>query len=144
MVSYHTPNSNTLGGEMTEYRFRAPSLFDAAATATGSNTVYHDAPVAGEQLARFKPCAQWLADQMAARGVRIIGPDPDEGGWMISVPAKSGFALIILDIGTKEDQPFEVLVSKIGSAEHEVAQAEAALKAILESPPIVSDLTIKD
>ena len=62
---------------------------------------------------------------------------------MISVPARSGFALIILDIGTGENQPFEVLVAKIGAAEQEVAQAEAALKAILENTPGISDLIIK-
>ena len=129
---------------MTEYRFKAPSLFDAAATAIDSGTEYHDAPEAREQLARLKPCAQWLTEQMAARGIRSIGPDTDEGGWMISVPAKSGFALIMLDIGTKEGQPFEVSVAKIGSAEREVAQAEAALKAILESSPAISDLAIKE
>lgn len=129
---------------MTEYRFRAPSLFDAAASAVDSGTEYHDAPGAGEQLARLKPCAQWLANQMTARGVRTVGPETDEGGWIISVPANNGFALIILDIGTNEGQPFEVLITKIGSAEREVAQAIAAIKAILESSPVVSDLTIQD
>lgn len=129
---------------MTEYRFRAPSLFDAAASAVDSGTEYHDAPGAGKQLARLKPCAHWLANQMTARGIRTVGPEPDEGGWTISVPANNGFALIILDIGTNEGQPFEVLITKIGSAEREVAQAIAAIKAILESSPVVSDLTIQD
>jgi hypothetical protein len=129
---------------MTVYRFNAPSLFDAAATAIGSNTVYHDAPGTGEQLARHKPCAQWLVDQMVARGVRAVGPETDEGGWTISVPAESGFAFIGLDVGTNEGQPFQLLVTPIGSAVREVAQAEAALKAILESSPAVSDLTIED
>lgn len=81
---------------------------------------------------------------MTARGVRIIGPDIDEGGWMMSVPAKSGFALIMLDIRTSEGQPFEVLVAKIGTADKEVAQTRAALKAILDSSPIVHDLAIED
>ena len=130
---------------MTEYRFKAPTLFDAAAIAIDAGTAYHDAPEeVGDRLAQHKPCAQWLADQLTARGVRTIGPDTDEGGWMISVPAKDGFALIILDIGAKEGQPFELLVTRIGSAEREVAQAEAALKAILESSPVISDLTIEE
>jgi hypothetical protein len=129
---------------MTEYRFNAPSLFDAAATARESGTEYHDAPAAGEQLARSKPCAQWLVDQMTARGVRAEGPDTDEAGWVIQVPAKSGFAFIILGIGTNENQPFELLVTQIGSAEREVAQANAALKSILDSSPAVSDVTIQD
>lgn len=63
---------------------------------------------------------------------------------MISVPAKNGFALIMLDIGTREGQRFEVLVTRIGSAAGEVALVEAALRAILESSPAVSDLTIQD
>lgn len=129
---------------MTEYRFRAPSLFDAAASAIDSGTEYHDAPGAGDQLARLKPCAQWLANQMTARSVRVVGPETDEGGWMISVPARNGFALVMLDIGTNEGQPFEVLITKIGSAEHEFVQAKAAIKAILESSPVVSDLTVQD
>jgi hypothetical protein len=81
---------------------------------------------------------------MAARGIRTIGPDTDESGWTISVPGKSGFALIMLGIQTKEDQPFEVCVVKIGSADREVGQADAALKAILESSPAISDLTIEE
>lgn len=129
---------------MTEYRFKAPSLFDATATALENGTEYHDAPAAGEQLARLKPCAQWLVSQMTARGVRTKGPDTDEGGWMISVPANGGFALIILGIVANENQPFEVLVTRIGSAEREVAQANVALKAILENSPAVSDLIIQD
>lgn len=129
---------------MTEYRFRAPSLVDAAASAMDRGTEYHDAPGTGEKLARCKLCAQWLADQMTTRGVRTIGPETDEGGWMISVPANSGFALIMLDISTNTGHPFEVLVTMIGSAEREFAQAKAALKAILESSSAVSDLTIRD
>lgn len=129
---------------MTEYRFRAPGLFDAAASAADKGTEYHEAPQAGERLARFKRCADWLASQMKARGVRTIGPETDEGGWMISVPANKGFALIMLDIWTDEGEPFEVLVTRIGSAEHEFAQAKAALKASLESSSMILGLKIKE
>ena len=129
---------------MTDYRFRAPSLFDPAATAAGSDTAYHHEPETGRQLARFKLCAEWLADQMIAQGVPALGPDADEGGWMISVPAKGGFALIILDVGTPEGEPFQLLVTEIGSAKPETARANAALKAILQNSSAVSDLTTKD
>lgn len=128
-----------------DFRFRAPSLFDPAATAAGSGTEYHDAPGAGEQLARLKPCADWLADQLRARSFDLDGPDTDEGGWMMSVPGgDGGFALIILDAGTAEGQHFLLIVTPIGPSEREAAKVDQALQDLLETSPLISDLAVEE
>lgn len=136
---------------MATFTFKAPSLFDAGATAEESNTVYHDAPGAGEALARRKRFAVWLNTQLVEEGLAAQGPDTDEGGWTISVsaakqgfslfrPKESGFVLIMISLDN--DDSFELFTTEIGSAAAEHARVERALEKILRSSGEVSELEV--
>jgi hypothetical protein len=125
---------------MTDFRFKAPTFFDPDATAEESDTVYEDAPRAGEALAKIKRFALWLHAELVKKGLSADGPTHDEGGWFMSVPAKKGFALIGISI--EKGEPFDVSTMEIGSAAAEHSRVEQAIEEILRNSDAVSELSV--
>jgi hypothetical protein len=133
---------------MKVFTFKAATLFDADATAQESNTVYHDAPGAGERLAQFKRFAVWLHSEMVKKGLPAEGPTSDEGGWMISIPAKegflrkkTGFVLVMVSIEKKmQSGSFDLSVTPIGSAKTTIGKVENTIERILRTSAAVTDL----
>jgi hypothetical protein len=107
---------------MKDFTFRAPTLYDASATASQQEKdAWHDAPAAAEHNAKTKTCALWLKSEMVNKGLAANGPYADEGSWMIDVPADGGgFSLCILSGSAGDDQLFTLLVSEIGGAPKDV------------------------
>ena len=107
---------------MKEFTFRAPTLYDASATASEKEKdAWHDAPGAADYGAKTKRFALWLKSEMVKKGLAANGPYADEGNWMIDVPANSGgFSLCILSGSGGDDQLFSLLVTEIGGAPKEV------------------------
>jgi hypothetical protein len=125
---------------MTDFTFKAPDLFDAGASAEESDTVYEDAPGAGEALARLKRFAHWLHAGLVNAGLSVGRPVHDEGGWLMTVPAKSGFALICISI--EKGAPFDISTAAIGSANAEVDQTDLAIEKVLEASLAVTELRV--
>jgi hypothetical protein len=129
---------------MTDFLFTAPSFFDANATSAGSDTVYEDAPSAGEALAKFKRLAFWLHGELIKKRMPIGEPIHDEGGyWLMSVPARKGFALISVSSGKEPNEKFTVSTTEIGSAAAEHRKARRALESVLRESNAVSNLEIR-
>src|SRR6478735_6828942 len=101
---------------MKEFTFRAPTLYDASATASeAEKDAWHDAPGAADYGAKTKKFALWLKSEMVKMGLAANGPYADEGNWMIDVPADGGgFSLCIISGSVGDDLLFNVLVSEIG------------------------------
>jgi hypothetical protein len=138
---------------MVDFTFKAPTLFDAAATADESGTVYHDAPGTGEMLAKRKRFAHWLKGEMVGQGLDAQGPTDDEGGWIITVPAvkrrfgfgaakQTGFVLVMVSIERFKDDILHVLTGPIGSAQEQNDRVERVVEKILRESDSVSDLSI--
>jgi hypothetical protein len=104
-----------------EFHFRAPTLFDASAKATGKQKgSLHDAPGAAEDGARTKRFAFWLKSEMVNKGLAVNDPKLDEGGWYYAVPPSGGsFVLCILGGSPGDESLFELLVTGIGGATEE-------------------------
>jgi hypothetical protein len=126
---------------MTDFTFNAPALIDADATAEESDTVYEDSPGAGEALARLKRFAHWLHTELVGVGLPVEQPVHDEGGWLMTVPAKSGFALICISI--EKGPPFHIATAAIGSAMAEAEQSDLAIEKVLKDSPSVTDLGVR-
>jgi len=115
---------------MKEFTFRAPTLFDASATASvEEEDALHDAPGAAEHLAKNKSFALWLTSEMVNNGLAAIGPYLMEGGWYIDVPSGGGlvgerpFVLCIIGGSPGDDSLFHLLVTEIGGAPEDVGDA---------------------
>jgi hypothetical protein len=109
---------------MKDFTFRAPTLFDASATASvEEKEAWHDAPGAAEHGAKIKKFALWLNSEMVNKGLAANGPYSDEGNWMIDVPSNGGFVLCIVSGGSNDDSLFTLLVTEIGDATEDVGDA---------------------
>ena len=140
---------------MVNITLKAPTLFDAAATAEECNTVYHDAPETGQALAQRKRFAQWLKTEIIKHGLAAEGPTEDEGGWIITVPLakrglrlfaskRSGFVLVMVTIERwRKDDTLDVCSSPIGSAVEEHEQVEQVLEKIMRNSPAIGELDIR-
>jgi hypothetical protein len=127
---------------MKEFTFRAPTLYDASATASEQEKeAWHDAPGAADYAAKTRKCALWLKSEMVKKGLAANGPYADEGNWMIDVPADGGgFSLCILSGSAGDDQLFSLLVSEIGGAPKDVGDA---VEAILRHAREISELKVE-
>jgi hypothetical protein len=115
---------------MKEFTFRAPTLFDASATASlEEEEQLHDALGAAEALAKYKKFALWLTSEMVNKGLAASRPYLDEGGWIIDVPSGGGrvgerpFVLCIVSGSPGDDSVFQLLVTEIGGAPKDVGDA---------------------
>ena len=124
---------------MKDFTFRAPTLFDASATATvEEEDMLHDAPGVPVLLAKSRRFAPWLKSKLADKGYAASGPDMDEGGWAISVQAGGeGFVLVI---ASATDGVFNMLVSEIGGATKDVGDA---IEEILRNAREIMDLKVE-
>src|SRR5262249_52822956 len=132
---------------MKEFTFRAPTLFDASATASvEEEDALHDAPGAAENLAKIKKFALWLKSEMVNKGLPAVGPYLAEGGWYIDVPTGSGpvggrpFVLCTIEGSPGDDSLFQLLVTEIGGAPKDVGDA---CEDILRNASEITELTVE-
>ena len=127
---------------MKEFTFRAPTLYDASATASEKEKeAWHDAPGAADYGAKTRRCALWLKSEMVKKGLAANGPYADEGNWMIDVPADGGgFSLCIISGSVGDDPLFNVLVSEIGGAPKDVGDV---IEDILHHARVISELKVE-
>jgi hypothetical protein len=127
---------------MKEFTFRAPTLYDASATASeAEKEAWHDAPGAADYGAKTKKFALWLKSEMVKMGLAANGPYADEGNWMIDVPADGGgFSLCIISGSVGDDPLFNVLVSEIGGAPKDVGDV---IEDILHHARVISELKVE-
>ena len=127
---------------MKEFTFRAPTLYDASATASeAEKDAWHDAPGAADYAAKTKRFALWLKSEMVKKGLAANGPYADEGNWMIDVPADGGgFSLCIISGSVGDDPLFNVLVSEIGGAPKDVGDV---IEDILHHARVISELKVE-
>ena len=113
---------------MKEFRFRAPTLFDASAEVAAKDRLeVHDdvGPGAAEHLAKIKKFALWLKSAMVDKGLAANGPYLDTASWMIDVPSdgvpgQCPFVLCMISGAVGDESLFELLVTEIGGAPKEV------------------------
>ena len=127
---------------MKEFTFRAPTLYDASATASeAEKDAWHDAPGAADYGAKTKKFALWLRSEMVKKGLAANGPYADEGNWMIDVPADGGgFSLCIISGSVGDDPLFNVLVTEIGGAPKDVGDV---IEDILRHARELSELKVE-
>jgi hypothetical protein len=124
---------------LKEFRFRAPTLFDASAEVPVEDEL-HDAPGAAEHLAKIKKFALWLKSKMVDKGLAANGPYLDESGWMIDVPSNGGaFVLCIVSGSSGDGSLLELLVTEIGGANEDVGDA---IEHILRNASQITELRV--
>jgi hypothetical protein len=128
---------------MKEFSFRAPTLFDATAKVPVEDEL-HDAPAAAEAAAKIKKFAVLPKAEMVNAGLAAKGPYLDEGGWCIDVPSdgKPGerpFVLCIASGNSRDPSLLELLVTEIGGAPKDVADA---IERILRHAKEISELKV--
>jgi hypothetical protein len=140
-------DSISTGKAMKEFTFRAPTLFDPSATASGEEKdALHDAPGAAEHLAKTRKFAFWLKSVMVNKGLPAVDPYLAEGGWHIDVPCGSGRAgerpFVLCTIGGRlgDDSLFELLVVEIGGATKDVGNA---IEDILRHASEITELKVE-
>jgi hypothetical protein len=130
---------------MKDFTFRAPTLFDASATAPVEDEL-HDAPGVAEAAAKIKRFALWLKSEMVNKGLAAVGPYLDEGGWMIDVPSSGGvpgkrpFVLCIVSGSPGDESLFTLLVAEIGGATEDVGHA---IEHILRNASQITELKVE-
>lgn len=123
---------------MIELTFKAPTLFDPAATPDDQLLgAFHGAPGAAKKLATIRKFAFWLKEELDKGKLGIEGPYPDECGWSFNAPSNCGFVVCFVSApsGTKPD--FHLLVTKVGGATEDVGNA---IKAVLANSSKIIDL----
>jgi hypothetical protein len=126
-----------------EFHFRAPSLFDASAKATGKEKeALHDAFRAAEYGAKTKRFAFWLKSEMVNKGLAVNEPSLNEDGWYFAVPPDGGgpFVLCILGGSLGDESLFELVVTGIGGATEDVVTD--ALEHILRNASEITELKV--
>jgi hypothetical protein len=125
---------------MKDFTFRAPTLFDASATAPVEDEL-HDAPGVAEAAAKIKKFALWLKSEMVNKGLAANGPYLDEGGWMIDVPSNGGsFVHCIVQGSSGDESLFNLLVAEIGGATEDVGHA---IEDILRNASQITELKVE-
>lgn len=125
-----------------EFHFRAPTLFDASAKATGEEKeALHDAPGAAEGGAKTKRFAFWLKSEIVNKGLAVNDPELDEGGWYFAVPPGGDpFVLCILGESPGDESVLELLVTGIGGATEDVVTD--AIEHILRNASEITELKV--
>ena len=125
-----------------EFHFRAPTLFDASAKATGAEKeALHDAPRAAEVGAKTKRFAFWLKSEMVAKGLAVNDPNLQQDGWCFAVPPGGGpFVLCILGWSSGDESLFELLATGIGGATEDVVID--AIEHILRNASEITELKV--
>jgi hypothetical protein len=124
---------------MKDFTFKAPSLFDASATATpAEEDMLHDARGVPELLAKSRRFPLWLNSELANKGYAASDPDMDEGGWAISV--QSGGEGFVYVIASAIDGVFNMIVSEIGGATTDVGDA---IEEILRNAREITELKVE-
>ena len=126
---------------MPEFRFHAPGLYDPGAVPDAAGDHFHGAADAADANAPRKRFARWLKAQLAQRGYRADGPEPDEEGWIIGVPSNGASAQIVVyaDLGDDPAQ-FVVDLLLLGPADPAIADA---CEAILRNSPEIRGLSVE-
>lgn len=125
---------------MKEFKFRAPTLFDANAAVTAEFEI-HDAPGTAEDLVKIRRIVSWLRSEMVSAGLPARTPDFDEGGWTIVVPSNGASVQFVVYSSRTDITEIVVDVVELGNASKDIADDVAE---VLRRAPQIRNFRSRD